>query len=89
VRCAKESTGNRPAQEATAFSASRSTCRAAHTMLPDRRDFPCPVINMSPGGLVCWRPAIGNVGDRVIAIATQIGRVEGRITRIIETAFAM
>ena len=27
-------------------------------MLPDRREFPCQIINMSPGGLaLCSRPA--------------------------------
>ncbi|WP_295845247.1 PilZ domain-containing protein, partial [Tardiphaga sp.] len=36
-------------------------------MLPDRREFPCQVINMSPGGLALLGPGIGNVGDRVIA----------------------
>jgi len=36
-------------------------------MLPDRREFPCQIINMSPGGLALLAPGIGNVGDRVIA----------------------
>ena len=26
-------------------------------MLPDRREFPCQIINMSPGDWRCWRPA--------------------------------
>jgi len=36
-------------------------------MLPDRREFPCQVINMSPGGIAMLAPGIGNVGDRVVA----------------------
>ena len=36
-------------------------------MLPDRREFPCQIINMSPGGVALLAPGIGNVGDRVIA----------------------
>lgn len=58
-------------------------------MLPDRREFPCQVINMSPGGLALLAPGIGNVGDRVVAYLDHIGRVEGRITRIIDNGFAM
>jgi hypothetical protein len=44
---------------------------------------------MSPGGLALLAPGIGNVGDRVIAYLDHIGRVEGRITRIIDNGFAM
>ena len=58
-------------------------------MLPDRREFPCQIINMSPGGLAMLAPGIGNVDDRVIAYLDHIGRVEGKITRIIDNGFAM
>jgi hypothetical protein len=58
-------------------------------MLPDRREFPCQVINMSPGGLAMLAPGIGNVGDRVVAYLDHLGRVEGQITRIIDNGFAM
>jgi hypothetical protein len=44
---------------------------------------------MSPGGLAMLAPGIGNVGERVIAYLDHIGRVEGRITRIIDNGFAM
>ena len=53
-------------------------------MLPDRREFPCQIINMSPGGLALLAPGIGNVGDRVIAYLDHIGRGEGKITRMEE-----
>src|ERR1700744_5804321 len=58
-------------------------------MLPDRREFPCQVINMSPGGVAMLAPGIGNVGDRVIAYLDHVGRVEGKIARIIDNGFAM
>lgn len=58
-------------------------------MLPDRREFPCQVINMSPGGVAVLAPGIGHVGDRVVAYLDHIGRVEGKITRIIDNGFAM
>ena len=34
-------------------------------------------------------PGIGNVGDRVVAYLDHIGRVEGKITRILDNGFAM
>src|SRR5262249_57429684 len=58
-------------------------------MLPDRREFPCQIINMSPGGLALLAPGIGNVGDRVIAYLDHIGRVEGRFTRIMDNGVAL
>jgi len=44
---------------------------------------------LSPGGLALLAPGIGNVGDRVVAYLDHIGRVEGKITRIIDNGFAM
>ncbi len=58
-------------------------------MLADRREFPCQVINMSPGGLAILAPGIGNVGERVVAYLDHIGRVEGKITRLLDNGFAM
>jgi len=58
-------------------------------MLQDRREFPCQVINMSPGGLALLAQGIGAVGERVVAYLDHIGRVEGKITRIIDNGFAM
>ena len=58
-------------------------------MLQDHREFPCQVVNMSPGGLAMYAPGIGTVGERVIAYLDHIGRVEGQITRLIDNGFAM
>src|SRR3954467_8528143 len=58
-------------------------------MLPDRREFPCQIINQPHGGLALLAPGIGNVGDRVIADGRPIGRVEGKITRVMGNGFAM
>ena len=58
-------------------------------MLQDQREYPCQVVNMSPGGLAMYAPGIGTVGERVIAYLDHIGRVEGRITRLIDNGFAM
>jgi hypothetical protein len=58
-------------------------------MLADRREFPCQVVNMSPGGIALIAPMWGNVGDRVIAYVDHLGRLEGRIARLLPNGFAM
>jgi len=58
-------------------------------MLADRREFPCQAVNMSPGGLALLAPGIGNIGERVVAYLDHIGRVEGKITRLLDNGFAM
>ena len=58
-------------------------------MLVDRREFPCQVINISPGGMALIAPVGGNVGDRVIAYVDHLGRLEGHIARPLSNGFAM
>ncbi len=58
-------------------------------MLPDRREFPCQVINMSPGGMAVVAPVAGLPGERVIAYVDHLGRLEGKIARLIENGFAL
>ena len=58
-------------------------------MLADRREYPCQAVNMSPGGLALLAPGIGNIGERVVAYLDHIGRVEGKITRLLDNGFAM
>ncbi len=58
-------------------------------MLADRREFPCQVIDMSPGGMAVVAPMLGNPGERVIAYVDHLGRLEGKIARILDNGFAM
>ncbi len=58
-------------------------------MLTDRREYPCQVINMSPGGMALIAPVIGQVGERVIAYVDHLGRLEGAIARHFNNGFAM
>ncbi len=58
-------------------------------MLSDRRDFACQVIDMSPGGMALVTPVVGVVGERVIAYVDHLGRLEGKISRLIDNGFAM
>ena len=58
-------------------------------MLADRTEYPCQVVNMSPGGMALIAPVCGNVGDRVIAYVDHLGRLEGKIARMLQNGFAM
>jgi len=58
-------------------------------MLSDRREYPCQVVNMSPGGMALIAPVSGNVGERVIAYVDHLGRLEGFIARTFQNGFAM
>jgi PilZ domain len=58
-------------------------------MLADRREFPCQVLNMSPGGMALVAPVAGKPGERVIAYVDHLGRLEGTIARTIDNGFAM
>ena len=58
-------------------------------MLADRREFPCQVINMSPGGIALIAPVSGQPGERVIAYIDHLGRLEGMIARQFLNGFAM
>ena len=58
-------------------------------MLADRREFPCQVINMSPGGMALIAPVAGAAGERIIAYVDHLGRLEGHIARVFQNGFAM
>jgi hypothetical protein len=58
-------------------------------MLADRREFPCQVVDMSPGGMALIGPVSGAPGERVIAYVDHLGRLEGSIARLFQNGFAM
>src|SRR5690606_4407963 len=58
-------------------------------MLADRREFPCQILEMSPGEAMVIAPVSGTVGEKVIAYLDSLGRIEGTITDMIEGGFAM
>src|SRR5215813_1005573 len=58
-------------------------------MLADRREFPCQVVNMSPGGMALFAPVSGQPGERVIAYVDHVGRLEGKVARQFQNGFAM
>src|SRR6202166_743979 len=58
-------------------------------MLADRREFPCQVANMSPGGMALVAPVSGAPGERIIAYVDHLGPLEGHIARSLPNGFAM
>lgn len=58
-------------------------------MLPSRQEFPCQTIDMSPGGVALTAPVRGALKERVICYIDQIGRIEGSVSRIFDTGFAL
>jgi hypothetical protein len=58
-------------------------------MLSNRNEYPCQVLDMSPGGAALMTPVSGEIGERVVAYIDHVGRIEGEITRHLEGGFAM
>lgn len=58
-------------------------------MREDRLEYPCQVVNMSPGGAAFVAPVSVRVGERIVAYIDHIGRIEGVVVREIEGGFAI
>lgn len=58
-------------------------------MLSDRHEYPCQVVNMSPGGMAMVAPVTGRQSERVVAYIDHVGRLEGVIARHFDNGFAM
>ncbi len=58
-------------------------------MLTDRREFPCQVLEMSPGDAIVIAPVSGVAGEKVIAYVDHLGRIEGDVTEVIDGGFKM
>ena len=58
-------------------------------MLADRREFPCQILEMSPGDAVVIAPVAGIEGEKVIAYVDHVGRIEGTILKQIDGGFLM
>lgn len=58
-------------------------------MLSDRREFPCQVLEMSPGDAMVVAPVPGTVTEKVIAYLDHLGRVEGAVTELVDGGFMM
>ncbi len=67
----------------------RFTLASRRDMEGQRREFPCRVINMSCHAVTLATPVTGNVGERVIALVDQFGKLEGPIMRVMDGGFVM
>src|SRR2546423_10455093 len=54
-------------------------------MLADRREFPCQVLDMSPGGMAIIGPVSGKAGGRVRSYIDHVGRPGGTIIPVPST----
>ena len=79
---------NRTRAEAGKFQRVRVSVLGRY-MLADRREFPCQVLEMSPGDAVVIAPVAGIIGERVIAYLDHMGRVEGTILSAVDGGFVM
>ncbi len=58
-------------------------------MLENHQEFPCQILDMSPGSAAMLTPVSGAIGERVIAYLDHLGRIEGSILRLFDGGFAM
>jgi hypothetical protein len=58
-------------------------------MRSDRKEFDCESIDASPSGIAFSSAAGVQPNERIVAYLNQIGRVEGRVTRIFPGGFAI
>ncbi|KQT44926.1 pilus assembly protein PilZ [Devosia sp. Leaf420] len=58
-------------------------------MLADRREFPCQVLEMSPGDAFLIAPVSGAEGERIIAYLDHLGRIEGTLQSHADGGFTM
>jgi hypothetical protein len=58
-------------------------------MMPDRSDYPCQSIDISPGGLAVAAPVRPDNGSRIVVYLDSVGRIEGTIARHLEDGFAL
>lgn len=58
-------------------------------MLENKQEFPCQILNMSPGSAAMITPVSGRIGERVIAYVDHIGRLEGKVIRVFDGGFVM
>jgi len=62
---------------------------AGRYLLADGHEYPCQVLDMSPGGMALTAPMAGKIGERIIIYLEHIGRLEGVIARVFSTGFGV
>jgi len=57
-------------------------------MLPGGQEYPCQVVNMSPGGGALISSVLPDIGQRIVAYIDEIGRLDGKVVRTFDGGFA-
>lgn len=58
-------------------------------MLENKQEFPCQVLNMSPGSAALITPTAARINEKIIAYIDHLGRIEGKVLRHIDGGFAV
>lgn len=58
-------------------------------MRENKQEYSCLIVDMSAGGIAVNAQVIGEIGERIIIYAENIGRVEGEVVRIFQGGFAL
>lgn len=58
-------------------------------MRADKQEYPCQVLNISPGGMAVEAPIAGEPGERIVVYLDQMGRFEGELVRCFPGGFAV
>ena len=64
-------------------------CLTGQFMRENRKEFPCTTIDVSVGGIAFTAEEQVQIGEKIIAYITQIGRVQGIVRRVMPAAFAI
>lgn len=62
---------------------------AGRFMMPDRSEHACETVDISPGGMMIRSLTQPYLGQRIVAYFSEIGRVEGTVTRVLRDRFAV
>ncbi len=62
---------------------------AGRFMMPDKKEYPCQIAEMSPGDMVLYTPVTGNIGDHIVVYVDVMGRLSGNVARLFDGGFAI
>ncbi|PLX34866.1 MAG: pilus assembly protein PilZ [Hyphomicrobiales bacterium] len=58
-------------------------------MMPDQQEYPCQVMEMSPGDIKLYTPVKAAIGDRIVVYIDVMGRFDGTVARLFESGMAL
>lgn len=64
-------------------------CLSGQFMRENREEYPCATLDISPGGVALQSDAPVEIGEKIIAYVSQIGRLQGVVRRQFPGGFAI